>query len=456
MDLKKLKDEQLRRQAARDPIAFQKYVFGFEPTFFHLDWQKFWSEHRSVLIEAPRGHGKTSQVLARIAFEIGLNPNIRIKYVCQAEKKAWERTQALEDWLWTEKYLQVFPHIEFLEESKVKFTVRRSKIYKDATFEACGILSSTTGGRADLLVFDDVCDLRNSILFPALRDRVKQAYFGVYADMLEPEGREWHIFTPYHSKDLNSVLKKTNQFFHKRYPTGGPPSFLSIWPERFDSEELRRRYWRDPKNYERAYMLLNITDEDLIFKEELFEKSVFFEEKPKPSLCSLGLDLGHGRKGRNETAIVVLGTKDEKIFPLFAESWRVSAPEVLRSVKRLVADYNVETIVVESNAFQIAMVEFLKEAQMRNVNVFAEETKAERDTILGIPAMSLDLEKGDFLFYNKGHSSYCQCPDCKIANSLRSYPETVKDIVIATWLAWKGIKKYRAQPKIILLSDEEI
>ena len=57
---------------------------------FHEEWQYLISEYNRVLIVAPRGHGKTMQVAARIVWEIGRNPNIRIKIIGATEEKAKE------------------------------------------------------------------------------------------------------------------------------------------------------------------------------------------------------------------------------------------------------------------------------------------------------------------------------------------------------------------------------
>ena len=48
----------------------------------HRDLQNHLSAHRLALVELPRDHGKTTQVCLRVLWELGRNPDSRIKIVC--------------------------------------------------------------------------------------------------------------------------------------------------------------------------------------------------------------------------------------------------------------------------------------------------------------------------------------------------------------------------------------
>ena len=54
----------------------------------HGDLQAFLDRHRLALIELPRDHGKSVQICIRILWELGRNPNLRVKIVCASDAMA--------------------------------------------------------------------------------------------------------------------------------------------------------------------------------------------------------------------------------------------------------------------------------------------------------------------------------------------------------------------------------
>ena len=62
--------------------------------------------------------------------------------------------------------LEVFPDLrqaDFGEFTKHKIVIQRTARHRDASIEALGIGSTATGGRADLIIADDVVDRRNAL-----------------------------------------------------------------------------------------------------------------------------------------------------------------------------------------------------------------------------------------------------------------------------------------------------
>src|SRR5260221_2700119 len=72
------------RQARLDPVAFAEFAFADESggrmrlAAIHHELQAFLSIGSRALVELPRDHGKTVQVLIRIVWELGRNPNLRV------------------------------------------------------------------------------------------------------------------------------------------------------------------------------------------------------------------------------------------------------------------------------------------------------------------------------------------------------------------------------------------
>jgi len=239
------------RQARRHFPSFMEYVFTdagtgrpFQQQWFHDEWAAVVDAHTHVLLIAPRSHGKTSFMIGRTVWEIGRNPNTRLKFICAADGRAKERlyeiTQLI---LHNPRVQEVFPELEPAPDSPWnahRIYVRRPSILKDATVEALGITSTATGGRADVLVPDDVVDRRNALTMPALREQIKQAWLSDWSNLLEPRtGRVWGICTLWHSGDLNHMLRE-NKTYHTHF-LAVPDDLGSLWPDRWPEEALRAK-----------------------------------------------------------------------------------------------------------------------------------------------------------------------------------------------------------------------
>lgn len=212
------------QEARRTPDAFIEYAFQdkngipLRQSPMHKRWQSI-IYHKDIfpdglkrsLIIAPRDHGKTSQIpVGRVLWEIGTNPNLRIKIVCQSDSKAMERLfEIIDNMERNPRVSEVFPGLKPAARgdwTKHKIVVNRTIFSKDASIEALGVLSTATGGRADLLVADDIVDRRNAIQFPQLRETIKHSWKSDWTNLLEPDGRLVYICTLWHKADNSHEL----------------------------------------------------------------------------------------------------------------------------------------------------------------------------------------------------------------------------------------------------------
>jgi predicted phage terminase large subunit-like protein len=242
--------DQMNINAARaSSSAFMEYVFTddkgkpFEQQWFHDEWHIAWDNFNRVMIIAPRDHAKTSNVVGRALWEIGNDPNVRIKIVCASDGKAKERlfeiTQHIEG---NQKLKRVFP--ELVQDQQAPWNahhiyVKRSAMHRDATVEALGITSTATGGRADILIADDVVDRRNALTMPALRETVKQSWKSDWTNLLEPSGRIWYICTFWSPHDLSQELLKNAAYKILRYDIDA--QLTPIWEKKWPREALQAR-----------------------------------------------------------------------------------------------------------------------------------------------------------------------------------------------------------------------
>ena len=186
------------------------------------------------------------------------------------------------------------------------FRVKRtSKGEKEPSYQAYGIFDTSTGGRADLIVYDDICDVKNSIQFPALRDKVKEQYRNATQNMLVKGGRVWRVYTPYHVGDLTVDWERNPNIALLREPV---KAWVSPWPEEFPPQRLKDIALDIGMTaYARAYELQRVSDEDILIKKAWVDQGFYIGKIPisGPRVGSIDFAFTKPRAGG-----VKMGSKD--------------------------------------------------------------------------------------------------------------------------------------------------
>ena len=236
-------------------------------------------------IEAARGHGKTQQVIPRLAWEIGHDPTIRIKYVQHSMPASEMSVQQLKAIVESDVYGLVFPHIQpggTWGKQAFRVTYKGSHLQRDPTAEACSIMGRVSG-RFDFLVGDDVCDTRNSIRSPTDRESVKSFWKNTWIPQLDAGAgkrtRIWRVFTPYHKDDLTAEWRKkcseagTYLRLDVKEVDG---KFVSPWHEVWTDALLRQQLDEmGPTAFARAYRLIPTSELDLTFRPEWIDDAMY-------------------------------------------------------------------------------------------------------------------------------------------------------------------------------------
>lgn len=175
----------------------------------HIEYARKRNKHACII--APWGHGKSTQlVIGRVLWELGRNPNIRIKIVCNSDENAVARVKAITRYIQEdEDFRAVFPNCKSDQKeqwNQHRFFLKRNSRSIDPSCEAKGILTTGIGGRCDGLIFDDPVDLRNAVDNPALQPKVIENFSNVWMSRLEPKGWMAYIATRWTEGDLTSVL----------------------------------------------------------------------------------------------------------------------------------------------------------------------------------------------------------------------------------------------------------
>ena len=264
--------------------------------WFHRKMQAMLPDQPAkVMYILPRGSGKSQQMsVFRTVWDLGKNPNLRIKIITATDNLAVTLLNGIKKAIENNEHVRnVFPRLRPSDQESWtthRIMVERSSGTGHPSVEALGVLSTGAGGRSDRNIYDDVVDMKNSILMPTLRDHVKQSIRETWQPLLVPTGTEIWNATPYHhldatnelrnaddsewmrliipailSKDvdLNEVVNRKGrkiELFAASFAEG-----KSYWPTKWTFQELEKKRRSSPRGFDKQYLLKIVPEEEAIF-----------------------------------------------------------------------------------------------------------------------------------------------------------------------------------------------
>jgi hypothetical protein len=460
-----LLDEMSIAAARRDPSEFAGFCFvdkfgkPWQVKPFHREWNAIippYGTPGKVLIQAPHEHGKTGFLtIARVIWEIGTNPQIRIRILCSddtlAESIIWELEQQIQ---FNPRIKRVFPNLQPATPwDKSKFTVVRNVILKDPTVQAESILGGSTGGRVDLLIADDVCTHRNTIMQPSLMPMVISAFQNVWINSVEIDGRVVVINTPWHIADNTAALEKDPSYVKWKKPARDPETGKYLWPEKFTPEVLReKKRTLGARNYARGFELKALAQEELTFGEScIFRDPALSWGGPVPENAVVIGALDPATSGQLVFLTIALDPVTHRRIPI--EMIRSSHTDPVEGARRVVLSfltYHHDVIAVENNATQATFMSLIglvanslpePPPPLPLEPLFTGSQKM--NLAVGLPSMSSALRQGKWPipFACEGcgetpcvcHGPTHDCDSCEWIRELQTHPSGKQDIIMASW-----------------------
>jgi phage terminase large subunit-like protein len=359
----------------------------------HRQLQAFLTAHRKALVELPRDHGKSVQVCGRVLWELGRSPGLRVKLVCASRRMAAERTRFLREAVASgDGALRlVFPDLRPGRPwSAEEFGVPRPAEVIGPSVAAFGIAAASTGARADLLVCDDVVDVK-CLLHRGQRERVIELFHGNLMNLLEPDGRFWGLFTPWHADDLNARLTANPAYAHFRRAVG--PELEPVWPEKWPAARLaERRAEVGAAAFARGYRLVPIVEGEQAIRPEWVK--VWDDELPRGAFEAVVLAVDpavSAKRTADASALVVLGRVGNEVRCLEAAARRLAAPDLVEAIADCDGRWGPEVILFESNAAFAAVKDLLvRHARYgpRVLGVPQSKNKAARVAAFSVPVQN--------------------------------------------------------------------
>lgn len=455
--------EKIVRRAREDSNVFSEYVFGYKNSPFHPLWHQFIDTHQYGALFAYRDSGKSEQIsVARTCYEIGRNPDIRIKIASETDDlvgKIMSRVGAT--LLKNERYKEVFPDIRPSDVggwAKFSITVDRQIHHKDPTVEGGGILTATTGGRFDLCFFDDIVGMRNTLHYPRLREQVKEAFRNNWLNLADGPHARWYLIgTPWHATDLISEIR-ANPNIPKCQEIWVGDNFTSPWPERFPDEYFKSRLGiLGQRAYNRAYRGVALTDEESWINSDCVKNVRDFTVKAFDILSNselpkvTGIDLGH-RDGPDACPTVIFSIarvpNTGKRIPCEIKIIRDTSSilDIGRAIIKTWEDVKPALILVENNGAQKWLTDLLTTMGPKGIPVQGYFTGTQKlDLNVGVPSLLAEIEKGEWLVPLGAGGDHdfesCQCVYCYWMREVRDYPLSTTDTLMASWFALEAIRK---------------
>lgn len=467
-------------RARRDVNSFIEYVVidprarPIDQSGCHIMMHDHLDNQEKALVCFPRDHGKTTQVtVGRTLFYLGRNPDLRLKVVCAADKLAMKRVRAVRGYIEHSKQLhQVFPDLVRSEKMVSGWTdhslvVKRESLDLEPSLEGAGILSTATGGRADILIADDVCDFANSVASPAKREGVKSSFDDVWVNLLPANGRVWYIYTPWHKADLSADLERRARqrdatwSLLKLQVLDRGSEFVPVWPEVWSSDALKiRRNDIGTLAFARGFLLEALDDDScpllpfVPLMKVATEPGWLYQEPAVhwPRVMAVDPAIRRGKKS-SETCImtVVLEPNGRKwVDPSASFCGRLSSPETAKMIGRIWNRTKADLVLVENNTYQQALLEWIDEALpgALHLPLQAWTTGAQKmDEMVGVPGMAVEMERGGWAlpFGPNEHDEDCPCILCKLCDQVEQWPVGEKnDALMAWWICSQAAKKVGA------------
>lgn len=472
-----------------DVNAFIEYVIEDPETKsyaiqqpFHIEWQRLFSLKKRVMIVSPRGHGKTSQLVGRCIWEIGRNHNIRIKVVSATDDKAKEILGQIKEMIKkSERVKDVFPDLEVDEErgdTKGEFFVKRSNVtMRDGTVQSAGVLSSGAGGRADILLCDDVVDPKNALVNPSVREQVKEVLTKTWFSLVAASGRIYYLATPYHVQDATHHLRDTVGdaweiapwipaiIYELQFDEDGAPVLEPdpetgkerqkvvkryLWPEKWNDEALElKRTELGPQGFASQFLLKAMSEEDRVFPEESLRRSY------NPDLSEIGedieddwatfggVDLASSLGKRAAWTVILTLARNPVNGRLRVKSIVRRKMNFTKTLPFIVSEFKQHkwrAAYVESNQYQTAVIAALDESN-KSIPIKGFQTGVNKnDALVGLPGLNVAFDHGLFEIPS---ARFPLAPDDTtelgiLMAELQTYPGgDSKDVIMALWFAYR-------------------
>lgn len=379
----------------------------------HRRMQELMSKHNHLLIWAFLEAGKTHQVIARVLFELGHNPDLRIAIFSNTQKLARKVTATIADYIENSVRLkEVFPNLKKGAGpwNTEALTVMRSPgiPIKDPSVQCLPVRTGAAqGARIDIAILDDVYtaeEYRSDAKGEHLWDWYHKTIHG-RAD------RVWMIGNVFSPDDFMHRLEQNKAVWVGERFSLLDPDDMCVWPAMWPDERIRQvREGMTPEEFARTFLCIPRDDASAWFKRTTIDKCLKLGEglslKQGGELRHIlpgykiytGVDLGHRvKKTSDQTVFFTFAEKPDgcrRILEILCGRWMGSdiVDRILDVHRRFGSIIHVESV-----AAQQFILDFTRKVSRVPVVEFQTD-KRKHDNQFGVQALAVEMANGKWEF----------------------------------------------------------
>lgn len=378
-----------------EPYKIGHWVGFKDLTTLHNEWlRSFLYDDEDQTLLAHRGSYKTTDLSLFLAIHTVIDPNENVMFFRKTDDDVTEvliQTQKILKAGCMQRIVQALygTDLKFLKENNSEIHTNLCTSTKGISqVVGLGIGTSITGKHADIVVTDDIVNLKDRIS-KAERERTKTQYMELQ-NIKNRGGRFINTGTPWHKEDAISIMPNVRKY--DCYSTG--------LITRDKIEELRRSM--SDSLFAANYELKHIADADAMFKNPQFVKD--------ENLIHGGLshiDAAYdGEDGTAYTAMKQL--KDGRIIG-FGKRWRRHVDDCLPEIQTLHRQLQIGSVSCEKNADKGYLAKELAGMGFR-AEVYSE-------------SMNKYIKISTFLRKNWGNIFWLEDTDPEYINEILDYSE---------------------------------
>jgi hypothetical protein len=259
-----------------------------------------------------------------------------------------------------------------------------------------------------LLICDDIVDIR-ALRSRRLREWICNYFHENLLNLLEPQGRCWLLYTPWHRDDLTGRLQKNVMYGLLRRAV--TQALQPVWPQRWDAGRLAvRRLEVGTTAFGRGYRLVPLTEGETLIRPQWVR---LWEQPQMPELVVLAVDPAVSTAATaDRSAVVVLGrihrhdpalpwSQGVEVRVLACSARRLETPQLVQLLQLWYDQWRPAIILFESNAAFAGLRELLTRHTVfgsRLKSIVQTADKASR-----FAAFSVVVENGIFRLQGDGH-----------------------------------------------------
>lgn len=318
-----------------EPYKFGHWVGFTDLTELHNDWLKaFLFKKSDQTLLAHRGSFKTTTLAIAIAFMIILFPQLNIIFFRKTDTDVIEIVKQVSKILQSDHFKKLVFVLYGVELVLTKDTNGEidTNLHTNSKgtsqLVGMGINTSITGKHADIVITDDIVNVRDRVS-RAEREQTKLQYQELQ-NVKNRSGRFINTGTPWHKEDAISMMPNVERF--DCYNTG-----------LITKEQLQAlRDSMTPSLFAANYELRHIANEDALFTSPNYTDNI-------PAIYNglAHIDASYG--GKDGTAFTII-KQTENGFVAYGKRWNKHVDDCIDEIIALHAHYQAGTIHAETNA----------------------------------------------------------------------------------------------------------